>query len=93
MDSNVREVGVSETVSTVASQDAISRLQDLISPCAARYNVVPEHWIYGWDEGLSFCRECAEKKVAELLAVEPDEDYMLDGGWGSEGDSQAFCET
>lgn len=37
--------------------------------------------------------ECAEKRIAELLAEEPDADYMLDGGWGIEGDSQAFCET
>jgi hypothetical protein len=32
-------------------QDVISRLQDLISPCASKYKVVPEHWIHGWDEG------------------------------------------
>ena len=77
----------------VATQDVMSQLQDLITPCAEKYDTVPEHWIHGWDEGLSFCFECAEKKVAELLAAEPDEDYLVDGGWDSEGDSQAFCET
>jgi hypothetical protein len=77
----------------VATKDVISDLQKLISPCAEKYDVVPEHWIHGWDEGLSFCFECAEKKVAELLAAEPGEGYMVDGGWGSEGDSEAFCET
>lgn len=76
-----------------AQRDIIGQLQDLISPCAAKYDTVPEHWIHGWDEGLSFCFECAEKKVTELLAAEPDEDYLVDGGWGSEGDSQAFCHT
>lgn len=78
--------------SVVEQAILVSRLQALISPCAAKYDVVPEHWIHGWDEGLSFCFECAEKKVAELLSAEPGEDYMIDGGWGSEGDSEAFCE-
>lgn len=80
-------------MSATATRDVIGKLQDLISPCAAKFETVPEHWIHGWDEGLSFCFECAGKKVAELLAAEPDEDYLVDGGWGSEGDSQAFCET
>lgn len=73
--------------------DVVSRLQDLIAPNAAKFETVPEHWIHDWDEGLSFCRECSEKKIAELLAAEPDAEYMLDGGWVTEGDSQAFCET
>lgn len=78
---------------TAIERDVISDLQKLIAPCAAKFETVPEHWIHGWDEGLSFCYECAEKKVAELLAAEPDEEYLVDGGWGAEGDSQAFCET
>lgn len=73
--------------------DVMYQLQELIAPCAERFETVPEHWIHGWDEGFSFCRECAEKKVAELLAEEPDGDYLVDGGWATEGDSQAFCET
>lgn len=79
--------------STATQRDVISELQNLIAPCAEKYNVLPEHWIHGWDEGFSFCFECAEKKVAELLAAEPDAEYMVDGGWRTEGDSQAFCET
>lgn len=74
-------------------QFASDRVLDLISACADQYETEPEHWIHGWDEGLSFCYECAEKKVAELLKEEPKADYLVDGGWGSEGDSQAFCET
>ncbi|HEX7330378.1 MAG TPA: hypothetical protein VF290_02695 [Pyrinomonadaceae bacterium] len=80
-------------MSAAVTRDVISELQTLIAPTAAKFDVVPEHWIHGWDEGLSFCFECAEKKVAELLAAEPDGDYLVDGGWGSEGDSEAFCET
>lgn len=78
---------------TTATRDVISELQSLIAPCAEKFDVVPEHWIYGWDEGLSFCFECAKKKVAELLSEEPDGDYMVAGGYGIEGDSQASCET
>lgn len=65
----------------------------IIEPMAARHETKPEHWVHGWDEGFSFCFECAGKKVAELLKDEPDGDYCVDGGWGFEGDSQAFCET
>lgn len=64
-----------------------------IGATAAKYETKPEHWIHGWDESFSFCFECAEKKVAELLATEPEGDYLVDGGWGTEGDSQAFCES
>lgn len=92
--SEITSRGISIRMSTATEQAyLILQLQDLISPCATKYNAVPEYWIHGWDEGLSFCRECAEKKVAELLSAEPDEDYIVDGGWGSEGDSEAFCET
>lgn len=80
-------------MSAAVTRDVISELQTLIAPCAEKYDVVPEHWIYGWDEGLSFCFECAEKKVAELLTTEPEGDYLVAGGYGVEGDSQAFCET
>jgi hypothetical protein len=80
-------------MTTAARRDVISDLQSLISPCAEKYDVVPEHWIHGWDEGLSFCFECAEKTISELLMAEPCEEYIVDGGWRSEGDSEAFCET
>lgn len=73
--------------------DVVHGAMRLLSPVAERYEVKPEHWIHDWDESLSFCFECAEKKVAELLASEPGEDYLIDGGWRTEGDSQAFCET
>ena len=55
-------------------------------------NRKPLHWIYGADEGLSYCRECCEKEVAKLKAENPDGDYSVDGGWGWESDSPEFCE-
>ena len=67
-------------------------LEQIIAPLASKFETKREHWIHGYDEGLSYCRECAEKKIAELLKEEPKADYCLDGGWGSEGDSFAMCE-
>lgn len=66
---------------------------DMISRRAKKYKTKPEYWIGGWDEGSSYCRECGEKKVTELLQQKPNEDYFLAGGYRIEGDSQAFCET
>lgn len=66
---------------------------ELLGPLAAQQELLPEHWVHEWDEGLSFCPICCQKKVEELLAKEPDAEYMVDGGWGTDGDSIAFCET
>jgi hypothetical protein len=70
----------------------VQRLEDLIRPRAAEFDVKNLHWIHGYDESLSYCRECAEKEVAKLLKEEPDEDYFVDGGWGSEVESYPTCE-
>lgn len=68
-------------------------ITDLVYPNAAKFTVEPEHWIGGDDESRSFCHECAEKEIANLEKAHPDEEYILDGGWGCESDSQPFCET
>lgn len=64
---------------------------------------LPCHWIHGanevddlgCDEGSDFCRECAEAKIAAYLEAHPDSDdeIGLDGGWGSDHDSQPRCDT
>lgn len=77
----------------MTSDELSTAFEALIYPVASKYQTKPEHWIGGWDEGFSFCFPCAERKVNELLKEEPNEDYFVDGGWGSTGDSQAFCET
>lgn len=69
------------------------RVLGVIKPGAAAVQTCFEHWIHGWDEGLSFCRKCAEKKLAELELAEPGKDYCLDGGWVVDGDGGEFCET
>ena len=64
-----------------------------IASTARRFKTVPEYWIRGADQGLSYCRACAEKEIKALRKKNPKEDYLLDGGWGdSESDSQRFCE-
>ncbi|MEA1885069.1 MAG: hypothetical protein U9N62_11205 [Thermotogota bacterium] len=57
--------------------------------------LLPEHWAHGGDEGLSYCLKCCKKEVAQLRKEDPEnkDDYYVDGGWGTEGDSIAFCET
>lgn len=70
-----------------------ARVEAIVSAGAAGAEAKPEHWIHDWDEGVSFCRSCAEAKIKELLAEEPGAGYCLAGGWGIEGDRQAFCET
>ena len=69
------------------------RLRTHFNTGGASVESFPEHWISGHDEGQSYCYECAEKKVAELLALEPLADYRVGGGYGSSGDSTPCCET
>lgn len=71
----------------------VDRAERIVAPIADVVELLPQHWIHGWEESLSFCRNCAEKKIAELKASEPEEEYLLDGGWRTEEDSQRFCET
>lgn len=75
---------------TESEQD---KLNGIFAECCAKVETLPEHWIGGHDEGLSYCPKCAENKLAELMAAKPDEEYEVDGGWGIEGDGLATCET
>ena len=69
------------------------RLEELFWHGYLFFTEKPEHWIHSWDEGESYCYDCALKKVDELLAAEPDAEYCVDGGWDTEGDSTPFCEN
>lgn len=68
------------------------KVESIIGPIAEKYEVVPEHWIHGYDEGFSYCLECAEAKIVELLKEEPKADYHLGGGSVMEGDTLARCD-
>lgn len=69
----------------------------IVAEKAKQHPTEPEYWIQGWDEGQDFCYDCAEKKLAELKLDPVNKDrldiLMVDGGWGSESDSQDSCET
>ena len=68
------------------------RLEEVFLDGAMRVSEKTEHWISGHDEGESYCFDCAEKKVGELRTLNPNEQYCVDGGWGTDGDSTPFCE-
>lgn len=69
------------------------KLEKFFDEGANRVPSEPEYWIHGADEGLSYCLECCEKEVKRLSKENPKEEYSVDGGWGTEGDSTPFCEV
>jgi len=69
------------------------RLEEIFLDGAMRVSEEDEHWISGYDEGLSFCYWCVQKKVEELRKSDPDGEYFVDGGWGTDGDGTPYCET
>lgn len=54
------------------------------------------HWVGARnadpDQGSSYCRACCDKLVEQLNAKHPEHEYLRDGGWGSDSDSQEICE-
>lgn len=72
---------------------ATERLGEIIYPIAQQFETQPEYWIHGSDEGPSFCYDCAQQKIGELLKENPDDDICLGGGFINESDSSAFCDT
>jgi len=69
------------------------RLEEVFLAGAMLVTEENEHWISGYDEGLSFCYDCAHKKVEDLRRSDPDGEYDVDGGWGTDGDGTPYCET
>ena len=69
------------------------RLEEIFLAGAMQVTEKNEYWIHGHDEGLSFCFPCAKEKVAELRKSDPDGEYDIDGGWGTENDYTPHCET
>ena len=69
------------------------KLEALFEAGAAKVESESEYWIHNGDEGLSYCRECCEKEVKRLLKENPQGEYCVDGGCGTEGDSTPYCKT
>jgi len=89
-------VGSGHLVLPPLSEAERARLVQLFDAGAARVPAAPEHWICGsnrdHDESTSYCYECAEKEIAKLKQADPEGEWLVDGGWGNEGDSTPFCE-
>ncbi len=70
------------------------RLEAVFLAGASRIDEWPEHWLTGKDvdQGESYCLPCAEEEVENLIKKNHSDDYFVDGGWGTGGDVQAFCE-
>jgi hypothetical protein len=69
------------------------RLEEIFLNGAMLVTEEAEYWINGYDEGLSFCYPCAQKKMEELQRSDPGGEYDVDGGFGIEGDGTPYCET
>ena len=61
-------------------QQRILAARDALVPLANKAELEPVYWIGGSDEGIDWCRECAEAKIKALRAANPGEEYYLDGG-------------
>lgn len=87
-----------ERLNDISEADAIAEgcdvdlLASLIAPLANRAVVEPHYWLRN-DAGRSFCRKCGEKKVRQINKDCREKNENLDGGWDTEEDGPAFCET
>jgi len=68
------------------------KLEDYLWGQSKKAELEDLHWVHGDDEGISYCFDCAEKRVAEIKAKESDSDVCVDGGWGTEEDGTQTCE-
>lgn len=77
------------------SNPQIANLLTTLRPLAEKAGAKSYHWIGGSDdEGLNYCRDCAEARVAQLKVAKPDGEFFIDGGWEAhESDGCAHCET
>lgn len=69
-------------------------LRDMSRPLVATMSYV--HWINArnanTDQGLSYCKCCAQKIVEQSNAANPDHEYFVDGGWSTESDVPEHCD-
>lgn len=80
-------------IDRVAPDDLRNLIEEALRPTAKKFRKKSLHWVQGGDEGLSYCYSCAEKEVRRLQKKFPNDEFFVDGGWGSEEDSQEFCHT
>lgn len=81
-------------VDLISPYDLREMVEKRLRPVAKKFKKKPLHWVHnGPDEAISYCERCAGKAIKILEKENPAEEYMLDGGWGSDADSQEFCDT
>jgi hypothetical protein len=77
--------------------DLFERLVEATQEAADRFQsarVEAPYYIIGDDEGISYCYDCAQRRLAELQPSEDQEAfYELGGGGWPEEDGQEYCET
>lgn len=73
----------------------IAAILTKLRPVAAVASAKSQHWIGGSDdEGLNYCRDCAEARIAQLKVAKPAGDFFIDGGWAAyESDTCVHCHT
>jgi hypothetical protein len=78
------------------TQEQIDKCTKLFEEGASRVKTWPDHWIHYFgdsiDYSIDYCYECAKKHIEVLRKEYPDEEFVIDGGWGSESDGFVFCE-
>lgn len=84
----LQEICASDALAEGVSEDLI---KSMICDKAAQIETRPEYWINEDVASESWCRDCGEKRIQELLKDNPKGEYHLSGGYRSENDYQTFC--
>ena len=75
------------------NEDERKRLEDYLRVQSGKAELEDLYWVHGDDEGISYCYDCACKRVEEIKSKEPEGDVCVDGGWGTEEDGTESCDT
>jgi hypothetical protein len=97
----IREITATrlERLRSISAQDIrLEGLEEMIQALYVKHSVVwePQCWINGDDEGLSYCRKCADEKIKALQKEGKETEFTIGGGYyGASIETQGFdyCET
>jgi hypothetical protein len=73
----------------------IERAMEALLPITSQIDPENARWISGGDcdQSLLYCYTCAVKEVAKLKKQDPEAEFIVDGGWGTEEDGNCFCDA
>lgn len=92
MQSDKTEIRVGRT-----RDERVSVVLDWLRPVAASVAAEAEfaRWISAryadTEQSESWCTPCAKAEVERLNLANPEHEYLVDGGWGSETDCPRYC--